>query len=148
MTRRSSTVSVYRIVAITAALLPLVAQPAAVADPILEIYDASLTKYKPSSATNEQGIQLLDEARGVHIDGALRVNGGVPMALAARSSGDPWNRNLMLSSVRLDLGTFVTTDVDLRLPAAGDYAFELSIDGNHVRSVPLFVRQHPAPGET
>ncbi|MCH8342427.1 MAG: RHS repeat-associated core domain-containing protein [Planctomycetes bacterium] len=117
MARLNSYALVYRY-GVLAALLAMVApQRPAWADPILEIYNDSLTTYLPTSKSNIQDIRALVDQRGVNIDGSLRTAAGPPMALAGNPFSEPWNESMILSGVRLDTGTVSITDVDLALPA-------------------------------
>ena len=85
----------------------------------LDIYNDSLTTYLPTTVTTVQKVFPLAEQRGVNIDGSLRVGSAVPMSMAANPFGESWNSTQMLSSIRLDTGTYVINDVDLALPSVG-----------------------------
>jgi len=91
----------------------------AAGDEPLDIYNDSLTTYLVTTATTVQDVYPLAEQRGVNIDGSLRVGSAVPMSMAANPFGESWNSTQMLSSIRLDTGTYVINDVDLALPSVG-----------------------------
>ncbi len=117
MARLNSYASAYRY-GVVATLLLIVALPrAAIADPILEIHDDSLTTYLPTSKSNIQDIRALVDQRGVNIDGSLRLRSAHRMALAGNPFGEAWNGNALLSGARLDTGTFAINDIDLSFPA-------------------------------
>ncbi len=84
---------------------------------VLGTYNDSLTTYKPSSKSGIQDIRALIDQRGVNFDGTLRLGSTHRMALAGNPFGQSWNRNQMLSGVRLNTGTFIISDVDLGFPA-------------------------------
>ncbi len=96
-----------------ALLLPAVAK----ADQVLKTHNGSLTTYLPSAKSNVQDVRPLVEHRGVHVDGTLRLGSVPQMALAGNPSREQWDANQVLSSVRLDTGTFLIEDVDLSFPA-------------------------------
>ena len=88
-------------------------------DQILENYSDSLTTYLVTGKTNVQNLRPLVDQRGVNIDGVLRHGSSLPMMLAGDPFGEGWDSTNRLSSLRLDTGTFVISDVDLALPAPG-----------------------------
>ena len=51
------------------------------AQQILEIHSDSLTAYKPTGNTLVQDVRPLHSQRGVTIDGSLRAEAALPMAL-------------------------------------------------------------------
>ncbi|MEE9131413.1 MAG: RHS repeat domain-containing protein, partial [Phycisphaerales bacterium] len=104
------------------ALMISLPQRAEAVDPILEVYDASLTTYLydvGDGSTLAQHVRPLMEQRGVNLDGSLRLGSTHPMSLQGNPFGEAWNANMMLSGVRLDTGTYVINDVDLALPSPG-----------------------------
>ena len=101
-----------------ATFLSTAAIHAAPADPILEIYNASLTDYRPNSASNIQDIQPTYAMRGVNLDGSLRSSSPLGMSLAGNPFSTPW-RDKRLNNVNLATGMFVIEDVDLALPTSG-----------------------------
>ncbi len=108
-------------VAVPAAVLLIAVLPQQVFatpdDTILTTYNDSLTTYKPSGKSNIQDIRALIDQRGVNFDGTIRLGSTHRMALAADPFGQSWNRNQVLSGLRLDTGTFIINDVDLAFPA-------------------------------
>src|SRR5262245_37140050 len=87
-------------------LVVALAAPRAHADQILKIHNDSLTSYKPTAKSNIQDVRALVDQRGVHVDGTLRARSSHGMAMAGNPFGEPWDGNGMLSSTRLDTGTF------------------------------------------
>ncbi|MEM7229245.1 MAG: hypothetical protein AAF432_10580, partial [Planctomycetota bacterium] len=90
---------------------------ASFADQILDIDASTLTDFKPSSASGVQDILPIVEHRGVNIDGSVRAGSTRGFRMNGNPFGESWNRNLMFSGVRLDVGSFVINDVDIALPA-------------------------------
>lgn len=90
-----------------------------VGSPILENDSTTLTTYKPSAASKIQNVRPQVLQRGVNIDGSLRA--GVPLgwSLAGNPFGEGWNGNARMGDVRLDLGAYAPTEIDLALPSTG-----------------------------
>jgi RHS repeat-associated protein len=143
----------------------LLAAGSAMAEPILEINDDSLTTYQSADKTVMQDTRPLVDQRGVNIDGSLRLGGGPPMSLSGNPFSEAWNASSLMSSIRLDTGTVSITDVDLSLPAPGfswvigrsynvrqfdgtDYYNSQSTQGVNwfQLSQPELVRHNPNPG--
>lgn len=80
----------------------------------------------------EQGDHRL-ELRLIDADGAQIFKAEGPLRLAGATPGRPLKPHIILG-----LSGVV-------FPAAGDYSFEVLIDGVHKRSVPLYVAQTPGP---
>jgi hypothetical protein len=90
----------------------------ATTDPILTIFDDSLTSYQPTGATNIQGIRPQVGQRGVNLDGSMRSAPSQRMAIEGNPFEDVWSAP-QLNGMRLDLGTYAAQDVDIALPATG-----------------------------
>jgi hypothetical protein len=90
---------------------------AACATEILKLHNGSLTSYVATSKSTVQDVRPQVAQRGVNIDGSLRLGSTHGMAMAGNPFGEPWNRNQMLSGVRLDTGTYVINAIDIALPA-------------------------------
>lgn len=71
--------------ALTAFVLACLLATSALADQILEVNDASLTAYVPTSTSNVQDVRPLVDQRGVNLDGSLRAGAAHRMALAGMS---------------------------------------------------------------
>ncbi|MGH7545524.1 MAG: DUF6941 family protein [Gemmatimonadota bacterium] len=84
-------------------------------------------------AFTEQGNHRL-ELRLMDADGAQIFRAEGPLRLAGGTPGRPIKPHLILG-----LSGVV-------FPAAGDYSFEILIDGAHKRSVPLYVVEAPGAG--
>ncbi len=127
MIRHKSSRYAYSTCILAAAVLIISVPQRAVAalvdtDPVLEVYDDSLTTYLydvGNGTTLVQGVRPLAEQRGVNLDGSLRLGSTHPMSLQGNPFGEAWNANMMLSGVRLDTGTYVINDVDISLPSPG-----------------------------
>lgn len=91
---------------------------AATTDPILTIFDDSLTTYLPSGATNIQDVRLRVGQRGVNIDGTMRSSPSQRMQIEGNPFEDIWP-GPQLNGMRIDLGTYAVQDVDIALPADG-----------------------------
>lgn len=86
------------------------------ADQILQTNNASLTPYKYGGSTRVQGVRPRAEQRGVGLDGVQRTGGALPWALA----GNPFESaqaGETLGSLRLSIGAYSPTEIDLTLPA-------------------------------
>jgi hypothetical protein len=89
------------------------------ASQIIELHSDTLTSYLPTGNTAVQGIRPLHLQRGVNIDGSLRHPPSLAVALAGNPFGESFDSNNRLGDLRLDIGTYAPTEVDLALPAPG-----------------------------
>ncbi len=93
------------------------------ADQILQVYGETLTNYKPAAASAAQGAWPLHQQRGVNLDGSPRAMAALAWAFAGNplnvAGAESWNANERMGDLRVDLGTYAPTDVDLALPSAG-----------------------------
>ena len=109
-----------RFIVAASVLLTLTTAPgAALADPILETYNASLTTYLPSGDTLVQGVHPAVLQRGVMLDGTARNAAAFGWSIGGNPFGESWDSKNMLGSVRLDTGAYAPMDTDLALPAPG-----------------------------
>ena len=86
---------------------------------ILETYADSLTTYQATSKTKVWDLRPLAAQRGVTLDGALRAAPTLPMHLAGNPFENVYSGREKQGDMRLDLGTYGPTEVDLALPANG-----------------------------
>jgi RHS repeat-associated protein len=89
------------------------------ADQILEVYGTSLTSYKPAATSVGQDVWPLHQQRGVNIDGTIRAGSSMGWALAGNPFSESWDGHIRLGDLRVDLGAYSPTDVDVALPAPG-----------------------------
>jgi RHS repeat-associated protein len=103
------------------AVLTLAAVSAAFASDsqVLEVYDNGLTAYRYTSGSPVQDVRPQHFHRGVHIDGSIREAPLFEWAAAGNPWSEEWNEKNRLGSVRLDVGAYSTTDIDMALPAPG-----------------------------
>jgi len=85
---------------------------------ILSTHAESLTTYLPG-ATNTQGVRPRAEQRGVQLDGSMRRAAALPFEVAGNPYEGAWRGDTDISDVRLDVGAWSPTEVDLVLPAPG-----------------------------
>ncbi len=92
-------------------------------DQILETWNNSLTSYLPAAASGGQKVWPLHQQRGVNLDGSRRTWSALGWAFAGNPTNaggaESWNGNLMLGDMRVDLGAYSPTDVDISLPSNG-----------------------------
>ncbi|MCK6477932.1 MAG: hypothetical protein L6Q35_14005, partial [Phycisphaerales bacterium] len=109
-------------VAVAAAVLTS-AHAAARGEQILQLWQDSLTTYLPGAASSGQDVWPLHAQRGVNIDGSSRTWSALGWALAGNplnvSGAESWNSHLKLGDMRVDLGSYAPTEVDLSLPSNG-----------------------------
>ena len=114
---------------LAASLVSVASAPGASGAPILEVYDDSLTTYLPSAASGVQDVRPRAIHRAVHLDGTLV--GGTPFGLpiAGNPFGSPWNGRRFLGPVRLDIGGYTPTEVDIALPATVPWVIGRTYNG-------------------
>src|SRR5262249_2955236 len=95
-----------------ACTLLLSGHSSASADQIIQLHEASQTKYR-AGATSVQGVRPHFLQRGVNLDGTLRQPSAQGWALAANPFGEGWNSTAVLGALRLDTGTVSLTEVDM-----------------------------------
>ena len=106
--------------AVTAGSSSHTSEPAfTVVSQILETNGAALVTVKPTSATVVQSIRPLAQQRGVNLDGSLRSQPGLPMALQGNPFEDAWVGREHQGSMRLDIGTWDRQEIDIALPCKG-----------------------------
>lgn len=92
-------------------------------DQILEIWNDSLTTYLPAAASSVQDAWPLHQQRGVNIDGSRRTWTALGWSVAGNPTNaggaESWNGNLYMGDMRVDIGAYSPTDVDLSLPSNG-----------------------------
>ncbi len=84
---------------------------------ILESYSASLTTYLYAGNTDVQGVRPRHDQRGVHLDGSARSGAFFGWAFA----GNPFESGAggaRLGDIRLDIGAYSPSFVDIALPAS------------------------------
>jgi YD repeat-containing protein len=95
-------------------------QPAfTVQSQLLETYADSLTTYQATSKTKIGDLRPLATQRGVTLDGALRAAPMLPMHLAADPFEGVWTGHEKQGDLRIDIGTYGPSEVDIALPAKG-----------------------------
>jgi RHS repeat-associated protein len=114
--------------------LALLAGTPALGQAVLEIESSTLTAYKPTGATTGQGVRPLVANRGVHLDGTARLPSLQGWMLAGNPFGERWDSSLFLGEVRLDLGAYTPTEVDLALPAQVPWIIGRSYNGQQDNS--------------
>jgi len=85
---------------------------------ILSTYNDSLTTYL-AGATKVQGVQPQYRMRGVGIDGSTRQGPVLSMALAGNPFENAWTGREHQGPLRLDVGAWSPTEVDIALPSTG-----------------------------
>ncbi|MEW6747137.1 MAG: hypothetical protein AB1486_30750 [Planctomycetota bacterium] len=92
-------------------------------DALLQIENASLTTYLPTSASSVQNAFPLAVQRGVTIDGSMRAPSPLGMAIAGNpfrgGCGDRVGGFRSLGPIDLATGAYSPLEVDLALPAPG-----------------------------
>jgi hypothetical protein len=83
---------------------------------ILQIHEGTLTSYL-GTATPIQQVRPLAMQRGVGVDGTMRAAPTHRWALAGNPFENAWRGTLSDNNVRLDVGAYSPTDVDIALPA-------------------------------
>lgn len=86
---------------------------------LLDAYSGSVTTYLPSGSTAIQDIRPMPQQRGVNMEGTQRAGGPLPWALSGNPFENAWLGHQMQGSMRLDLGTYSPTDIDIALPSRG-----------------------------
>ncbi len=86
---------------------------------ILNVYDTTLTAYKPTAPTAVQDTMPLSIQRGVNLDGSLRAGPLLPIALAGNPFANEPLPSLSEAGVLLAPGTPVLDAIDLAPPAPG-----------------------------
>ncbi len=86
---------------------------------ILEVYDATLTSYKPTSTSKVNDLRPLHVQRGVNIDGSLRAASAFRMAIQANPYENAFTGGQMDGGVRQDIGAYAPLDIDIALPTKG-----------------------------
>ncbi|MCK4873242.1 MAG: hypothetical protein KAS72_10995 [Phycisphaerales bacterium] len=87
------------------------------ADQILEIDSDTLTQNLCALPTTVQDVRATHGQRGVSLDGSLRARATHPWALAGNPGVWPWNGKMNAGGLRLDMGAYSFTDVDLAFAA-------------------------------
>jgi RHS repeat-associated protein len=109
-----------RLVSALSLLLALMATAGlAAAQQILETYNDSLTTYLPSGNSTQQGVRPLHTQRGVNLDGSLRSRPGFPTHLQGNPYENAWVGQQYQGDLRVDVGAYAPTDVDIALPSTG-----------------------------
>lgn len=109
------------------------------ADQVLQVHANSLTSYRSTSKSAVQDVRPQYEQRAVNLDGTLRLGSSFPLMIAGNPSGEGWNGQARLGDIRLDTGTYVTTAVDLALPAKGfSWVIARSYNCRQVDSTPAY----------
>jgi len=85
---------------------------------ILSTHSDSLTSYL-AGGTKVQGVQPQHLMRGVGIDGSTRQGPVFSMAIAGNPFENAWTGHEHQGSLRLDIGAWSPTEVDIALPANG-----------------------------
>ena len=86
---------------------------------ILETYSDSLTSYKPTSKTKVGDRRPLPGQRGLGQAGALRASPMLPFHASGNPFENAWAGREKLGDIRIDIGTYNPSEVDLALPSAG-----------------------------
>jgi len=108
-------------------------------DTVLQTHDAALTSYLATSKSAVQDVRPQYEQRAVNLDGTLRLGSSFPLMIAGNPNGEGWNGQARLGDLRLDTGTYVTTAVDLALPAEGfSWVIARSYNCRQVDSTPAY----------
>lgn len=104
------------------------------AQQILEVYADSLTTYLPG-ATAVNGVRPLVSQRGVNIDGSWRSSPGLAMQLAGNPSENAWIGKQTDGPMRIDVGAYEATEIDLALPTTGlQFSFGRTFNSLQVNS--------------
>jgi len=104
---------------------------------ILEVYNDSLITYLPSAASAVQDIRPLANQRGVNLDGSLRAGSTLGLHLHGNplgGGGAAWSAHQRMSGVRLDIGTYDASGVDLALPAEVPWVIGRSYNARQLTS--------------
>jgi len=120
-----------------AALVTLAALAGSARGAILEVYNDSLITYLPSAASAVQDIRPLANQRGVNLDGSLRAGSTLGLHLNGNplgGGGAAWSAQQRMSGVRLDIGTYDASDVDLALPAEVPWVIGRSYNARQLTS--------------
>jgi hypothetical protein len=87
-------------------------------DPILEIWNDSLTTLLTPSFSNAQGVRPQVGQRAVNLDGSVRAGTSLPMAFAGNPFENAWSGGSE-GDVDLATGNHSRSEVDLALPSKG-----------------------------
>ena len=119
---------------VTAILAALALAPAASAAAVLEVYEDTLTTYLPASATAIQDIRPLAIQRAVHLDGTLVAGSTFDIQINGNPFGSRWSGKRFLGDVRLDIGAYMPTDIDISLPATVPWVIGRTYNGRQQTS--------------
>ncbi|MBK8172699.1 MAG: hypothetical protein IPK60_20510 [Sandaracinaceae bacterium] len=100
---------------------------------ILTTNDDTLTTYR-AGVTAVQGLRPRPEQRGVNHDGSMRKASTHRLAVAGNPFERVWDGEAELNGVRLDTGTWTTSDVDISLPASSPWVIGRSYNARQDNS--------------